>query len=81
MAATPAVTFAYDLVGHRTAMTDGAGSVSYTYDQLSRLTQETRSFTGVGSFTLSYGYNLAGELTSVQNPWGAVVGYSYDSAG
>jgi len=62
-------------------MTDGLGSVSYGYDQLSRLTSETRAFTGVGSFILSYSYNLAGELTSLTNPWGSVVGYGYDKTG
>ena len=45
------------------------------------MTSETRTFNGVGSFTLSYGYNLAGELTSVTNPWGVVVGYNYDATG
>lgn len=62
-------------------MSDGLGSVSYAYDQLSRLTSETRTFNGVGSFNLSYSYNLAGELTGLTNPWNAQVGYSYDSTG
>jgi RHS repeat-associated protein len=35
----------------------------------------------VGSFALNYAYNLAGELTSLTNPWGSVVGYGYDKAG
>ena len=73
VAATPNVTFGYDAAGNRTSMTDGLGSVSYVYDQLSRLTSETRTFTGVGSFALSYGYNLADELTSITNQWGAQV--------
>ncbi|MDQ2973924.1 MAG: RHS repeat protein, partial [Acidobacteriota bacterium] len=45
------------------------------------MTSETRTFNGVGSYSLSYGYNLAGELTSVTNPWGVVVGYNYDKVG
>lgn len=81
VAATPNVSFAYDAAGNRTSMTDGLGSVSYNYDQLSRLTSETRTFTGVGSYTLSYAYNLANELTSMTNQSGAQVGYSYDSTG
>ncbi len=81
VAATPNVTFGYDAAGNRTSMTDGLGSVSYAYDQLSRLTSETRTFTGVGSYALSYGYNLASELTSITNPWGAQVGYGYDQTG
>jgi RHS repeat-associated protein len=81
VAATPNASFDYDAAGNRTSMTDGLGSVSYGYDQLSRLTSETRTFSGLGSYSLSYAYNLAGELTSVTNPWGSVVAYGYDIAG
>ncbi len=62
VAATANVSFGYDSNGNRTSMTDGRGSVSYGYDTLSRLTSESRTFTGVGSFGLTYGYNLSGEL-------------------
>jgi YD repeat-containing protein len=80
---TPTITasFSYDAVGNRTAMTDGSGSESYSYNSLSQLTSESRTLTGVGSFSLNYAYNLAGELTSVTDPFGAQVGYSFDSAG
>jgi RHS repeat-associated protein len=81
VAATPNVTFGYDPAGNRTSMADGLGSVSYVYDRLSRLTSETRTFTGVGSYALSYTYNLANELTSITNPWGVQVGYNYDAIG
>lgn len=81
VAATPNVSLAYDSAGNRTSMTDGLGSVSYSYNTLSQLTSETRTLTGVGSFALSYAYNLAGELTSVTNPWSAQVGYNYDNTG
>ncbi|HXG90988.1 MAG TPA: RHS repeat domain-containing protein [Blastocatellia bacterium] len=33
------------------------------------------------SLSLSYGYNLAGEVTSLTDPFGAIVNYSYDAAG
>ena len=49
-------------------MTDGLGSVSYGYDSLSRMTSETRTFNGVGSYSLGYLYNLANELTSITGP-------------
>jgi RHS repeat-associated protein len=62
-------------------MTDGLGSVSYNYNNLSQLTSETRNFTGIASLTLSYGYNLAGELSGITNQWGSVVGYGYDKSG
>jgi RHS repeat-associated protein len=80
VAATPNVSFTYDAAGNRTSMTDGLGSVSYAYDQLSRLITETRTFTGLPPFALNYGYNLAGELTSITSPW-STVGYSYDKIG
>jgi RHS repeat-associated protein len=78
---TANVTFEYDAAGNRTSMIDGLGSASYVYNTISQLTSETRSFTNVGSYTLTYGYNLAGQLNSVSNPWGAQVGYSYDKTG
>jgi YD repeat-containing protein len=78
---TPDVSFGYDAAGNRTSMTDGLGSVSYVYDQLSRMTSESRTLTGVGSFNLSYGYNLAAQLTSITDPFGAQVGYTHDTTG
>jgi len=82
VAATPNVTFGYDSAGNRTSMTDGLGSVSYVYNPLSQLMSETRTFTGVnGTYALTYGYNLAGQLNSITNPWDAQVGYNYDRLG
>jgi RHS repeat-associated protein len=81
VAATPNVSYAYDAAGNRTSMTDGLGSATYNYNNLAQLTSETRAFTGVGSYTLTYSYNLAGELASVTNPWNAQVSYVYDKAG
>src|SRR6185369_8741551 len=81
VASTANVSFGYDSAGNRTSMTDGLGSASYVYNTLSQMTSETRTFTGVGSFQLSYGYNLSGQLNSITNPWGAQVGYVYDKVG
>jgi hypothetical protein len=41
---------------------------SISYDQLSRITSETRGFTGIGNFTISYQYNLANDLSSLTGP-------------
>lgn len=68
-------------------MTDGLGSVSYVYDQLSRVTSETRQFADPvtpflnAPFTLSYSYNLAGEVASVTDPTGVAVNYGHDKMG
>ncbi len=79
--ATPNVTFAYDAGGNRTSMTDGLGVQSYSYDTLSRMTSETRTFNGVGTFTLAYDYNLAGELKKITDATGMTINYGFDSAG
>ncbi len=64
VAATPNVSFAYDEVGNRTQMTDGQGQTNYVYDTLSRLSSESRIFTGVsGTWQLTYDHNLVGQLT------------------
>ena len=74
--ATPDVTFAYDANGNRTAMSDGAGTETASYDALDRLTGLTR-----GSSSFSYAYDAAGNVTSRTYPDGTVVGYAYDVDG
>lgn len=54
------------------------------YDQLSRLTSETRYFAAPlnRTYTLNYGYNLANVLTSVGLPdWSQQVNYNHDAVG
>jgi YD repeat-containing protein len=75
------VSFIYDAVGNRMSMTDGLGSVTYTHNQLSQLTAETRTISGVGNFTLNYTYSLSGQLSSVTDPFGAQMGYNFDKIG
>ena len=77
-----AVSFAYDGAGNRTSMTDGTGTKTYQYNQLSQLTSETRQFVGLtGSFTLSYEYNLAGALKAFTDHAGSRVDYAFNNAG
>lgn len=80
---TSNVTFGYDAAGNRTSMIDGSGSLSYFYDQMSRMSSETKTFSGLGgSFTLSYAYNLANEVTSVADQRsGASFSNIYDNLG
>jgi YD repeat-containing protein len=78
---TSNVTYGYDAAGNRTSMNDGTGSCGYNYDQLSRMTSETHTFNGLGSYTLSYDYNLAGELKKITDPTNVSINYSYDQAG
>ena len=79
---TPMVNFSYDNLGNRTLMTDGTGTHAYAYDALSRLTSETKTFTGLtGNFTITYGYQISGKLKSITDPFGAVVNYNDDLTG
>jgi len=76
------VSFGYDGAGNRTSMADGTGSISYHYDELSRMTSETRTFTELNhQYTIGYAYNLSGGLTSITDPSGAQVSYNYDQTG
>jgi YD repeat-containing protein len=43
------VAFGYDAVGNRISMSDGTGNIGYNYNQLSRMTSESRYFTELGS--------------------------------
>ena len=78
-----AVSFAYDAANNRTSMTDGTGSTTYSYDLLSRMTSESRTFNGVaGTYVLDYAYNLGNELTTLSIPFRSQqIGYNYDIAG
>ncbi len=82
MQTTPTVNFSYDALGNRTQMTDGTGTTDYNYNELSRLTSETKTFTGLsGSFTIGYEYNLAGGLKSYTDPFNSTVNYTNDKTG
>jgi len=73
--------FTFDAAGNRTAMTDGLGTTTYSFDQLSRLTSETRGFTGVGNYTIGYQYNLANDLSSLTAPSNITFTYTRDASG
>ncbi len=85
----PATVYAYDsgtnAIGHLTSLTDQAGTASYTYDILGRLSAETRTLTGANnasiSKNLSYEYNLDGSLYKLHYPSGNVVTYEPGAAG
>ena len=59
------------------------GSAAYNFNSLGQITSETRTLTGLSAtYSLSYEYNLGGELTRITNSWsGAEVSYGYDKAG
>ncbi len=81
---TAAVTYKYDEhpngIGHLTSLTDQAGSASYTYDLMDRVSTEGRTIAGVTK-NMSYTYNLDGSVATITYPSGAVITYTRDSVG
>jgi RHS repeat-associated protein len=88
---TPTAVYHYDAggasayaLGRLTSLDDalGSGSESYSYDQLGRVTQLKKIISSV-TYTTSYAYNAASELTSIAYPAGGshVVQSGYDAIG
>ncbi len=64
-------------IGNLCEIKDASGITRYTYDELSRLTQVTET-RGTLSFTTSYAYDLAGNVTGMTLPSGRFVSYGLD---
>ncbi len=81
---TAVVSYGYDSgtngIGHMTSLTDQAGSGSYMYDIMGRVSSESRTIAGVTK-NMSYTYNLAGTTQNMVYPSGATVSYTPDAAG
>jgi RHS repeat-associated protein len=83
---TPGVTFTYGASaaqnnnGRLITITDGAGSENYSYDVLGRMTQ-LQKIVGTTTYTTTYQYNSASELTQITYPSGRVVQQAVDSIG
>jgi RHS repeat-associated protein len=86
---TPIASYVYDsggnAKGHLTSLADQAGSGIYGYDNLGRLTTETRVLYGANngaiSKSASYEYNLDGSLYKLHYPSSAIVTYTPGIAG
>jgi RHS repeat-associated protein len=57
------ITYGYDELSHRKAMTDGTGNTTYQYDGLGRLTQAVQP-----NGTTTYGYDLDSNRTTLGYP-------------
>lgn len=87
-AETGSASFDYDAAGNRKWMIEaatasyGGGRVDYTWDTLSQLQSETRWFNELNrGYLISYGYNVAGQMTSLTSPFGHTVSYLRDKNG
>ncbi len=90
---TPPVTYTYDTGGagafaldRLTKITEGpatptpVNSHTFTYDNFGRILTDTQSI-DQQTYLIRYGYNLAGEITSITYPSGRVVLQNYDAIG
>jgi RHS repeat-associated protein len=69
--------FSYDANGNLTAATNANTSITYTYDDLNRVTSVTDSRFGN---TIRYTYNGNGLRTALTDSEGGVTSYTYDAA-
>jgi len=74
--ATPDVGLTYDAAGRVTAMTDGLGTETYTWDDLDRLVEVAR-----GRPTFSYAYDRSSRLVERTVPGTGTTRYAYDADG
>jgi len=81
----PAVGYSYDQgaygIGRRTGMTDGSGSTTWSYDARGRVTQETKTISGVDSFMTSYTYYPNDQVETMTHPDGEVLTTTYNAMG
>ncbi|UOF15683.1 DUF6531 domain-containing protein [Lysobacter capsici] len=66
--------------GRLSLVTDASGSTQYCYDRFGRMVRKVQSTNGK-VFAVRYAYTLAGQLSSVTYPDGAVVSYQRDAQG
>jgi RHS repeat-associated protein len=66
--------------GRLTKVVDTSGSEMYTFDQLGRTIQVSKTI-GTTTYNTQYQYNLANEITAATYPSGRVVQGSYDAIG
>jgi RHS repeat-associated protein len=85
VAATSDVTISYKTAapgnGQVSSITDGAGTESYLFDTLGRVTSKTRTIDGVNSYQTQYQYKQASQLALMIYPSGKRVRMNFDSRG
>jgi RHS repeat-associated protein len=90
---TPSVTYTYDFggqaafaLGRLTKITEDVSTATtpnaqtFTYDNLGRVATITHTIAGA-NYAVTYGYNAAGQTTSIKYPSGRIVNPGYDGVG
>jgi len=67
--------------GQRTGMTYPGGTATYHYDRRGRVTEERRTFEGLGTYTTRYTHDAMDRVTTLTYPDGEVVAQTYNVAG
>ncbi len=75
-ASTHPVLYAYNTEGDRISMRDGTGTTTYSYNSLNQLTAVRN---GAGRW-VRYGYDLDGNVVSIEYPNGKTVTRTFDAA-
>lgn len=79
---TPDVSRSYDLAGRPAMMSDGFGTVTYTYDDADHLTEAARSGGGAGlNGSFQYQYDEAGNISDRTYPDSNEASAAYDEDG
>src|ERR671930_1566172 len=68
------ISYGYDELSHRSSMSDGTGSSTYSYDGLGRVTQATQP-----NGTIAYGYDLDSNRTTLSYPAVGSVTYGFSN--
>jgi len=76
------ITYSYDAttggnkgIGRLTGVTEESGSSAFTYDNQGRMTQDVKTIQG-RAYTVQYGYDRNGQMTSITLPSGRLVSFA-----
>jgi YD repeat-containing protein len=86
--ATPTVTYTFGTTPAQfnngrliTLATAGVETDTFTYDLLGRTASVSKNITGAKTYSLTYGYNLGNEVSTLTHPSGRVMTQTYDAVG
>lgn len=80
-AGTQSTQYTYDALGNVKTAVSGVSTWSSLRNGLGLLTSETLQITGQGAWTLGYGYDANGSLSTITYPDGTAVAYAPDALG